>query len=101
MPSGDSLYEVTLSPRDSVQPGMIYFAVMSFSSDVTVGTGGARLDIDGDGVPEVLSICTSSEGVHLTVWSADGLTGERLWHRYVYLGYDVEPSCTEAEVTPP
>ncbi len=55
--------------------------------------GVARADLAGDGVPERFRACTSSEGVHLTIWS-----GERLrWHRYFYLGYDVEPSCTGAD----
>ena len=41
--------------------------------------------------------CTSSEGVHLTAWRGVPLKSERLWHEYVYLGHDVEPTCTEAE----
>ncbi|NIR42566.1 MAG: hypothetical protein GWN99_01570 [Gemmatimonadetes bacterium] len=58
----------------------------------------ARLDVDGDGALEEFRICASSEGLHLTVWSGIGMTGRRLWHRYFYLGYDVEPDCSEAEV---
>lgn len=100
VPNDDSLYELTVSPHDTVQVGAIYFAVARFSPDVAVSGAEARLDIDGDGMPEVLRSCTSSEGLHLTSWSADGLAGERLWHRYVYLGYDVEPSCTDMEVAP-
>lgn len=38
--------------------------------------------------------CTSSEGVHLTIWHGKPLEGERLWHRYYYLGQDIEPNCT-------
>jgi hypothetical protein len=41
--------------------------------------------------------CTSSEGVHLTVWSAVPLRSTRLWHTYWYLGYDVEPDCRPAD----
>jgi hypothetical protein len=37
--------------------------------------------------------CTSTEGVHLTLWSGPELKGPRLWHAYYYLGYDVEPTC--------
>jgi hypothetical protein len=51
-------------------------------------------DIDGDGIEEVLRACTSLEGLHLTMWRGP-LT--RVAHYYHYLGYDVEPSCTEAE----
>ena len=41
--------------------------------------------------------CASSEGLHLTVWKGLPLKGKRIWHRYYYLGYDVEPNCTEAD----
>lgn len=40
-----------------------------------------------------LRSCTSSEGVHLTAWQGR----RRVWHTYVYLGYDVEPTCESAE----
>jgi hypothetical protein len=42
--------------------------------------------------------CTSSEGLHLTAWDGEPLESRRLWHQYYYLGYDVEPSCTEEDV---
>ena len=41
--------------------------------------------------------CTSSEGLHLTAWAGQPLTSQRLWHQYFYLGYDVEPSCQDAD----
>lgn len=41
--------------------------------------------------PVVLRECTSREGVHLSAWREK----VRLWHDYYYLGYDVEPSCSE------
>jgi hypothetical protein len=41
--------------------------------------------------------CTSSEGVHLTIWSGQPLASERRWHQYYYVGYDLKPDCTPAE----
>ena len=41
--------------------------------------------------------CTSSEGLHLTVWSGVPLKTRRLWHAYWYLGYDVKPNCRPAD----
>lgn len=41
--------------------------------------------------------CTSTEGLHLTVWAGAPLRSRRLWHQYVYLGYDVEPSCEDGD----
>jgi hypothetical protein len=37
--------------------------------------------------------CTSSEGAHLTVWRGE----KNIWHRYYYVPYDTEPTCTDAE----
>lgn len=44
--------------------------------------------------------CASSEGLHLTAWRGKPLEGERVWHEYLYLGYDVEPDCTQADFPP-
>jgi len=54
-------------------------------------------DVDGDGREEFLRACTSREGVHFTVWHNAAMTGARVWHRYHYLGYDVDPTCTPRE----
>lgn len=43
---------------------------------------------------EQFRICTSHEGLHLTVWTGRALLGIRRWHQYYSLGYDVSPSCT-------
>ena len=52
-------------------------------------------DLDKDGILEYFRDCTSTEGVHLTIWSGELLKGIKLWHAYFYLGYGVEPSCLE------
>jgi len=44
-----------------------------------------------------ISTCTSREGLHISAWAGKPMKGRRLWHLYWYLGYDVEPSCTELE----
>lgn len=41
--------------------------------------------------PQIRS-CSTGEGLWLSAWSAQG--HQRLWHAYVYLGYDVQPNCT-------
>jgi hypothetical protein len=58
---------------------------------------GWRTDLDRDGAREDYRACTSSEGVHLTVWAGEALRSRRVWHHYHYLGYDVEPNCVEAD----
>ena len=56
-------------------------------------------DLDGDGRHAYFRSCASAEGLHLTVWSEAPL-GRRRFHAYHDLGYDVDPSCTEADVRP-
>ena len=58
-------------------------------------------DLDGDGRAEEFRICTSMEGLHLTIWSGDPLKGKLRFHRYFPLHYDVEPTCTEADYAEP
>ncbi|MBD2308189.1 hypothetical protein H6G17_22205 [Chroococcidiopsis sp. FACHB-1243] len=55
-------------------------------------------DLDGDGIEESFRSCASFEGLHLTVWSGQALTGTRKWHSYYYLGFDSEPTCTKSEI---
>ena len=76
--------------------GMAIADPRQISFDVTDGAVAA--DIDGDGQREFFRSCTSVEGVHLTVWSGAPLTGQRRWHAYHYVGYDLVPSCTPAEI---
>ena len=85
----------------SLRNGSVAFALVGNGAVVpTVGENGVSADLDADGQPEWLRSCTSSEGVHLTIWSAPQPGGRRLWHAYYFLGYDVEPTCTEEETRP-
>ena len=86
-----SLYRVNAPALD----GNLGIAIFADSSRVL---GAGRTDIDRDGVAETYRTCTSAEGVHLTAWAGEPLRGRRLWHHYHYVGYDMEPSCSEAEV---
>ena len=47
---------------------------------------GVAADLDGDRQPGHFRACTSSEGLHLTVWKGRPLEGQRKWHYYYYLG---------------
>jgi hypothetical protein len=52
-------------------------------------------------VAETFRQCASAEGLHLTVWSGEPLKGPVDWQRYVYLGMDLEVTCTETETGTP
>ena len=72
-------------------------AVVNVQSSVRAVRGLASADLNGDGRREYFRMCTSGEGLHLTVWGGRPLRGAREWHRYYYLGYDVVPNCTSRE----
>lgn len=97
-PTGGYPIEFSARGRElSAQQMGIALAVAS-PTEWRVGADGvARADLDADGVLESATLCASTEGVHLNVWSGAPLKGRRRWHRYVYLGQDLEPSCSDAE----
>jgi hypothetical protein len=59
--------------------------------------GKVVMELDGKPPRESFRVCASMEGLHYTIWSGAPLTGTRRWHEYTYLGYDVDPTCTDAE----
>lgn len=71
------------------------FGIAVVYDDVKVTNN--QTDIDGDGVQEFYRVCTSTEGVHMTVWNGHWVENRRLWHDYYYLGYDLTATCTDAE----
>lgn len=96
---GLSHYELRVV-RGTLAPSTPAFALVDFSGPLTVKDTFVTGDLDGDGHVEAFRSCTSSEGVHLTVWKGPPLRGTRKWHYYYYLGYDVEPSCTKRDTKP-
>lgn len=75
-------------------------AIYGFHGKFVKRDANMAADLDGDGRLEFFRSCTSQEGIHFTIWSDNPLQGKRRWHRYVYLGYDVEPTCTNPETEP-
>ena len=89
-----------------------YYSIRPFASDPTVWIAIAGKPGTREISPGVVAVrlraaqaeaqvrsCTSNEGLHVTVWAGAPLRSRRLWHQYVYLGYDVEPSCEERDVS--
>ena len=92
----DSFYSLrVISGR--LEARAVGIAVIGARVDFKVANGLANADLNGDGRKEYFHVCTSQEGLHLTIWSGKSLRGVRRWHWYYYLGYDVEPSCTSRE----
>ena len=93
--SGPTYYRIRL---DHEWKGNGYvFAIIPPSGAMTTSGQAIEGDLDEDGTKETFRICSSSEGLHYQVWTGQPLTGQPRWHWYVYLGYDVDPSCTDKE----
>ena len=74
------------------------FGIINYKGRIRRNGNSVSADFDGDGRMEYFRSCTSTEGVHFTVWTGKPLEGQLRWHQYYYLGYDVTPTCTKAEM---
>lgn len=90
-------YEIRML-KGSMDPSTLAIAVFGASKPFVRRGDSVTGDVDGDGTPEFFRSCTSSEGVHLTIWSGRPVAGKRRWHQYYYLGYDVQADCTTKDV---
>lgn len=95
----DNAKSTTYDLRIDHQHNDVRFGFGIIASPSVFSTKGSEVvaDLDRDGVHETFRHCTSHEGVHLTIWSGQPLTGSRRWHAYFYLGYETEPSCVERD----
>lgn len=94
--AGNIFYSLKLVSGD-LEDYRLGVALINPTNKIQVLKGAARIDLNNDGKGEFFRKCTSNEGLHFTVWSGKPLRGERLWHSYYYLGYDVEPSCQDKD----
>ena len=68
------------------------------SVEITLDQSGKFVgDINGDGSLDYLTQCATSEGINFAVWSKAPYEGQPLWSGYYYMGYDMEPTCSQAE----
>jgi hypothetical protein len=86
------LYELEPIETHVLQPPFQGFAFLTLPQIVEWTTDLFTADIDADGKLERFHSCTSREGVHYIVSSVEG---QQLWIAYVYLGYEVEPTCDD------
>lgn len=89
-PQGASFYSFRAG-NEVMGPAM---ALVRFGDDLHIVNDQVRADLNGDRLPESFRACTSTEGVHLTVWAGEPLMSRQLWHRYYHLGYNIQTDCT-------
>lgn len=94
---GDAFYTLQLA-KNRLPPGTLGLGIGDYSGPFVnrsefVGFNTVRLEGNAD----YFSSCAGNEGVNLLVWNGLPHQGTLEWHRYHYLGYDVETTCTEAD----
>jgi len=100
MPPPDSIQYVAEMPRDtSDRIGIPVVLLGSVAKPVQRGDT-VTIEIEPGEPPIRFRFCASTEGLHATAWAGTPLASSRRWHAYYYLGYDVDPTCMEAEYAP-
>ena len=94
----DGLHYYAIQVAKAPASPMAMIAVSGFSGPFRKKGDLLLADLEADGHEESFRFCTSSEGIHFTVWTGPPLEGKIRWHQYYYLGYDVEPTCTPKEI---
>jgi len=91
-----SFYKVATTgaaPRDGIM-----FAILDPPVSMTVANGRVEADLDGDGVAESFRVCNSAENVHFLTWTGAPAQGRPRWRGMYYVGYDMNPTCTDEDV---
>jgi hypothetical protein len=90
------IFSVSLS-RGSFNVENLAIAI-SESTSLKVIIEGESAGLSTSGSPTLyFRSCATGEGLFLTAWAGKPLEGKRLWSKYYYLGYDVDPNCTELD----
>ncbi len=98
-----SNYELHVS-QGSIQKLTPLIAVLGAPTKFSMGPNNTvQADLDQNGKVETFRACSGSDGIHLTVWAGNPLTGTLLWHGYYYEPSNpgLGPSCTAKEMAGP
>jgi hypothetical protein len=90
---GDALSYIVALRYPVSQDQEIGIALYDPSARAEYSNGEFIVRTEGAQAPLQLRQCASHEGLHLTAWRGN----RRTWHAYWYLGFDVEPTCQDAE----
>jgi len=89
----NSIYQLA---ADKFERGRVYFALVGTVRDQRL-TGTQVSAVLANAGRITFRSCTSMEGLHLFAASDAGSKSKTVWHSYYYLGYDVEPTCKDAD----
>lgn len=98
---GLSSYEIQVpSGSLSVSPAL---AVVANAAVFRSTNNSVQSDLDGNGMTQNYRMCSSNDGVHLSLWAGQPLEGKLLWHGYYYEANNpgLGPQCTPREMSVP
>lgn len=96
---GLSSYEIQVPPGSlSVLPAL---AVIANAAVFRSTNNSVQSDLDGNGMTQSYRMCSSNDGVHLSLWAGQPLEGKLLWHGYYYEASNpgLGPPCTPRELS--
>ncbi len=97
-------YELHLAGKDRPQKLVPLIAIVAPAASFRAGVDNdVRSDFDANGKSESFRACSAADGLHLTVWLGDPLTGTLLWHGFYYQPQNTmaAPPCTPKEASAP
>ena len=97
-------YELHVDNKDALQKLVPLIGVVAAPARFHTGTSNdVRSDFDADGKSESFRECSSTDGVHLTVWVGNPLDGTLIWHGFYYQPENTAPAppCTPREAVAP
>jgi len=98
-PPIDSMQYVVEIPRDTLDRRGVPIVILGGVPTPEQRGDTVTIAIDRGRPPVRFGVCAGTEGLHATAWAGPPLLSPRVWHAYYYLGYDVDPTCSEAEYT--
>lgn len=90
-------YKLAIVGDDALPAGAVGLGIVGAADRCQVSDSVVSCELEPGGPPQFFRTCASREGLHFSVWSGKPLDGARRWHAYYYLGYDIEPDCTDRD----
>ncbi len=80
----------------SEEPVIVGIGIIQAKKDKILTAKGI-LDLNKDGLKDILNHCTTSEGIQYNIWEKEAYKSKLIWRGYFYLGYGTESDCPDTK----